>query len=428
MDGGGGDLSLKVRVTPVIDQSKLKGEAKKVETQLNKNIKFMGSFKGVKGASGGGGTGNAAVAGAIGGIFASLTQGVMGALHKMTSMMVESSGMLKGVLKMLNMGFMQILRPIGDVLAMLLRPVAMFFRVIGREIMKRMRAKRNELKAQGLKGSALGWALMEEMPGIYLDVFIEQLGRVDWVSLFLRIGNFLWTMFTEKLPLLLSKLNSLGGLILILIIGAIGTMLVLGTLAGLLLTGIFTAIGPMMALGGLGGGILSTATTAIGTMGVLAGLGAIIFAIAEVALWAASDDAQKTYDRMTSAQDMPAGAPPLPEVAGGNVGYINVNKPGASPDTLVSNLKKEAENLYNMVGGHGQLIPGLAGGGEVLGTGLVNMHAGEVAADKGNLRQLIAEAVSVNNSNTIVIPGSVISDAIDRRIDYYYQTKVANRR
>lgn len=446
MDGGGGELGMRVRITPVIDRGKLNGEAKKVEGVLAKKLKIGagGNLAGL--LKGGGGTGNAAVAGAVGGVFASAMQGLMGIAKKMLSTFVDASPMLKGILKMLNMGFMQILRPIGDTLAIMLRPIAIFFRLIGREIMKRVRDKRKELKAQGLTGMDLGMALMAEIPGIYLDVFMEFLSKVDWVGIFTKIGNFVYTFVTEKLPVILGKmyelgstlfwmiveaigkmpiLATLGGVLLGMIILAVGAMVVLGTLGMVLFTSIMTAVGPMAVLNGLGDAVNGRIMTSIGSMTVLGGLGAAILAIAigAVAMYASSPQAQKDYDRIVGAQPMPAGAPPLEPAGQAKVGYIDVGKPG-------SRWQKPFEDIYNSLGMKGPLIPGLATGGEVLKTGWVNMHAGEVAADKGDLLSSIKEAVSSSGGGnvTVVIPGSAIANAIDNRIDYYYRTKVANRR
>jgi hypothetical protein len=358
--------------------------------------------------------------------------------------------MLKGILKMLNMGFMQILRPIGDTLAIMLRPIAMFFRLIGREIMKRVRDKRKELKAQGLTGMDLGMALMAEIPGIYLDVFMEFLSKVDWVGIFTKIGNFVYTFVTEKLPVILGKLLELGstifwgivnaigkmpllatlGLLLLgMIILAVGAMVVLGTLGMVLFSSIFMSIGPMSVLGGMGGSIMTKTMGAIGPMSTLGTLGAAIFAVALLAAndYVNSSRAQTDVQNLVGATSLPADVPKP----------YNYGQPGEqigagfhASELANGRWQKPFEDLYNSLGGSGQLIPGLATGGQVLKTGWVNMHAGEVAADRGDLLSSIKEAVSSSGGGdvTVVIPGSAIANAIDNRIDYYYRTKVANRR
>lgn len=392
---------------------------------------FSGGMKGL----GGGGLKGAAVAGGVGGMVAGAVMQIPALLKKSFGVLVQSSGQLRGVMKLLERGFLQILRPFADTLALMLRPVALFFRAIGREIMKRVRERRKELKAQGLSGMGLGLALMEDVPGIYLDVLIEYMGKIDWAGLFVKFGEFFWTMLTQKFPEFLSKLGTTGELILLAIIAAIGTMAVLGTLGALVLAAITLGIGPMTLLGGLGAGILSTAMSAIGTMGVLAGLGGLIFAIAETAIWASSPEAQKLYDQLTGGRDQPADQPPLPQLPGGKVGYIDVMKPGANSETLYDNLKKPFEDIYNWMGGSGPLIPGLATGGEVLTTGLVNMHRGEVAQNKGELLRDIrfAAAEAVNGGGqpiqvNVVIPGAVMRAAMIEGTDKYYRERVVSRR
>ncbi len=402
MDGAGGDLGLKVRITPIIDQGKLSGEAKKVEKQINKTMPkdgggILGRLGGFANKMGmGGGVGSAAIAGAVGGLVASAMQGVMGLLKKGLSVLVESSGSLRNVLKLLNMGFLQIIRPFADVLAIMLRPIAMFFRIVGREVMKRVREKRKELKAQGYSGIALGGALMAELPSIYLDVLMEQLGKIDWGTFFSKILSVLWENLTVRLPAFLGKvfeiLNGLGKWIWENIILAIGNLALteLAKFGWWLWTEITEAIGDMaIAIGTFGGWLWTEITEAIGNLGsALSGFGNWL------------------WTEITSAiTNLIPGSGAVKAATGFDIGGMF----GAGFSAL------------------GRVL-GLDSGGLMTSDGLIYAHAGEAVIGTDSLRGMIADAISVNNSNTIVIPGSVIADAIDRRVDYYYKYKVANRR
>ncbi|OPY30356.1 MAG: hypothetical protein A4E31_00406 [Methanomassiliicoccales archaeon PtaU1.Bin030] len=429
---------------------------KSVKGLLPKSLRGM--FSSV--TKGTGGLGQAAVAGGVGGIAAAGVQALIGIGQKMLSFLMQSSASLRNAVRLLNMGFMQIIRPFADTLAMMIRPIALFFRLIGKEIMRRVREKRKELKAQGLRGASLGMALMAEIPGIYLDVFMEFAKKVDWTKILTKIGESVWKFLTEKLPIILEKLRELGVLVLKKIIESIGSMPILATLGLLVLGAIVLAIGTMVVLGTLGALVLGTMTTAIGTMSVLNGLGNSVFskimtsigemsvlgtlgtailgiAIAAVATWASSPQAQTDYDRWTGASNT-TGQPPLPSEGKANVGFIEVGKPGQGSDA--NYWKRPLEDVYNMLGGKGPLIPGLATGGEVTATGLVNVHAGEVVKDKGDLLKALRDTIrsemgsgGFSGNITVNINGDVsrnvqLEQAIRRGIDSYYRERVVNRR
>jgi hypothetical protein len=102
---------------------------------------------------------------------------------------------------------------------------------------------------------------------------------------------------------------------------------------------------------------------------------------------------------------------------------------------MVENLKKEAENIYNMLGGRGKLLPFLDSGGQLLKDGAVYAHAGEVVKDSGEIKDMIYEAVQAASGGgggrtilEMVIPGKAMADAIDRRVDVNFQTEVRRRR
>jgi len=86
--------------------------------------------------------------------------------------------------------------------------------------------------------------------------------------------------------------------------------------------------------------------------------------------------------------------------------------------------------LNILSGGLFSKVTGMASGGMMTGDGLIYAHAGEVVKDRGDIEAMIRAAASSGGGGnvTVVIPGSAMVDAIDRRVDHYYRTKVANRR
>ncbi len=437
MDGDGGGLGLKVKITPVIDRSQLNSEGKKVENQLNKNIKLSGTggfaknfqsvmpksmkggpgslFEGLGAKLGGSGIGKAAVAGGVAGLVVAGVQGILEILKKVFSLLVEASPMLKNVLKMLNMGFMMILRPIGDALAMMLRPIAMFFRAIGRQVMKQVRAKRAELKSQGYSGGALGAALMEEMPRIYLQVLIGALQNIDWGDLWDKYLDLVWKNITERFPAFLATLwqgflDMRQGLI-----DALSGV-------GKWLYGVIADAGKygLDKLGGLGQWLYDRITGKISPFDDLEIIGS------------------KIYDIFVTMYNTMAGM--LNKIPGVNIELLKTYdrlKAEEAANKYVASYKNY-EIVYSATGhAYGykdREIQYLAGGGEMTSDGLIYAHAGEVVKDSGSIKQMIAESVAEamasmgGRGDTFVIPGSAIADAIDRRIDYYYKTKVVNRR
>jgi hypothetical protein len=91
---------------------------------------------------------------------------------KMWKLTVDSSPMLQGVLKVLKIGFDNVLRPIGDTIAMLLMPAVISF--------TRESATAYATFAAALKGAAPG-----EIPGILSAAMTEQM-RI--------LGNFITTL------------------------------------------------------------------------------------------------------------------------------------------------------------------------------------------------------------------------------------------
>lgn len=365
------------------------------------------SFRGMMGSLGGGGLGKAAVAGGVAGLAMAGVQGILDILKKMFSLMLEASPMLRATVKLLNQGFMMILRPLGDTLSMMLRPIAQFFRVIGRQVMKQMRAKRAELKAQGLSGGALGAALMEEMPTMYLQVLIDALANVDWGDIWNKYLDLVWTNITERFPAFLATLW--GGL--------------LGVRDGLIsklsefpqwLWGIMTDISKwgMDVLTGFGTWVWDSLTGKISFGDRLTSIGG------------------KFYDLFVTVYNTFAGY--FNKV----FGFFGVN---------IAMLKTSAElaaDAYNSAYARANYIPGidaktghsyayrdsemprLATGGNILKTGVAIVDRGERVLNPDQAASYGSGTMNVS----IAIPGSALADAIDRRIDSYFRTKVVARR
>jgi len=119
-----------------------------------------GGMSGAPGAKGGkeegfGGLKGAAIAGAVGGAVAAAVGGVKDILGKIWSMLVESSGVLQGIIKLLYRDFMMILKPMGDVIGMALKPLAQFLAQANRTAMQKARA---ETLASGYKPGTAEYA------------------------------------------------------------------------------------------------------------------------------------------------------------------------------------------------------------------------------------------------------------------------------
>ena len=81
---------------------------------------------------------------------------LVGLVHKLTGMIVDSSPMLKGMLKLLNYSVMLILRPIGDFIGFFLRPLIIYFlRSVALPFYKQMRPIMQAL------GARLGMQFMQ---------------------------------------------------------------------------------------------------------------------------------------------------------------------------------------------------------------------------------------------------------------------------
>ena len=119
-----------------IDDSKIRELEKRLMAAMNGKLAGMPNPNPDKGGGGGGIAKNIAKLGVI-----ALGVGSLVALvSKITGMIVDSSPMLKGMLKLLNYSVMLILRPIGDFFGFFLRPIVIYFlRSVALPFYKQMR-------------------------------------------------------------------------------------------------------------------------------------------------------------------------------------------------------------------------------------------------------------------------------------------------
>ena len=95
--------------------------------KLEKRLAAILTGKGITGGSGSGGNGALGKNLAKLGIIATGVVGILALTKKLTGMLVDSSPMLKQMLKLFNFSIMLIFRPIGDFIGFLLRPIMVMF-------------------------------------------------------------------------------------------------------------------------------------------------------------------------------------------------------------------------------------------------------------------------------------------------------------
>jgi len=164
------------------------------------NLPFLGGGGG-GGAAKGGGAGGAAGAAALAAIAAvEILKGILEAIKAVVQRLTEASPLFRGMLKMLNTGFNLVIKPIGDALGYMIRPIARFFITIGRNINIAMAEKAAELQAQGYSGIALGSALLASYPKILLDALMEAIGAADWDGMFSQMLKVLVDNWSRRVP------------------------------------------------------------------------------------------------------------------------------------------------------------------------------------------------------------------------------------
>jgi hypothetical protein len=292
---------------------------------------------------------------------------------------------------------MMILRPLGDALAMMLRPIAMFFRVIGRQVMKQFREKRAELKAEGYSGADLGMALMEEMPTMYLQVLIDSLANVDWGDMWNKYLDIVWTNITERFPAFVATLwDGFMGMR----DGLINTLSGLGSW----LWGVITDVSKwgLDKLTNIGQWLWDSITNKITFGDRLASLGDWLFGGVKSAIG-----------------DLGASLGNL-----GNFLWKMVHNAMASAFNSISkfSLNVLGQNImpFTAMG----TIPMLDTGGDILGTGLAVVHRGERVLNPSEAASYGGQTINVS----VAIPGAAMREAMVSGIDSYYRTRIVNRR
>ena len=168
----------------------------------------LGGAGGAGGASGAGGAGGGAAAAGGVAMVAMLgievLKGIMAILQQIFQRLVEASPSLKAMVKMLNTGFNMIIKPIGDAIGYLLRPIARFFIVIGRNVNMAMAEKVAELQGQGYSSFGISGAMIASLPEIYLKVLVDAFKGIDWDSMINEWARVVTTNFTERIPSLIS--------------------------------------------------------------------------------------------------------------------------------------------------------------------------------------------------------------------------------
>lgn len=350
---------------------------------------------------GGGGLGMAAVAGGVAGIAMAGVQGMMGIMSKVFSTLVESSASLRGVLKLLNIGFMQILRPLGDVLAMLLRPVAAFFRAIGKQVRDWMKQRKEALKQEhpDWTNQEIAAQLFSEMPQEYMDVMFSAIARLDWGTIFTNI---------------LAPIALTIGQFMNPIAGIIKSFEDIKTRA----ENLWNTIKPLFTSAeGVANGIYSLAGR------LYDAIVAIYNAIAGVAnkIPGVHIDLLPTWTELQNMLNSSL-------LATAARGALNA----AGLGTSAVNQAGKRGSIYN--------VDQMAGGGEMASSGLVYAHKGETIKDSGQIRGMIRDAVAEavaamgGGGDTYVLefPARAIVDALDRRtdtrIDLYHKNSIRARR
>jgi hypothetical protein len=186
------DIVLKIRaddqVSRVLDGIKRKAGEALSTGGPGRASSGLGSSLAIGGAAGAVGGGVMAIASFMKEAFTKLIDIGM----KMWKLTVDSSPMLQGVLKVLKVGFDNILRPIGDTIAMLLMPAVMSF--------TRESATAYATFAAALKGAAPG-----EIPGILSAAMTEQMRILgDFITTLIpvitRVVDAVLPAISEALP------------------------------------------------------------------------------------------------------------------------------------------------------------------------------------------------------------------------------------
>ena len=110
------------------------------------------------------------------GIIAIGVGSLVGLVSKISGMMVDSSPMLKQMLKLLNFSVMLILRPIGDFIGFFLKPVIVYM------LRKYVIPFYSEMKKPMMQlGGGLGEQFVNDIPGSLVSMTMPEVGRIPEV-------------------------------------------------------------------------------------------------------------------------------------------------------------------------------------------------------------------------------------------------------
>jgi len=192
---------------------KVKLDASDVKSSGGGLSGLFGGGKKSGGKSGGGGLGGmkglAGIAKIATGVGAALA--VLGGIKKLAGSIVKSSPRLQQILAVMAKSFMLILRPIGDVIANFLRPMAIG---ILRFLIKRRKESKKAAAdgEEGAENSSVAGAKIEGQQDFITS--IEEAGGV--MSNFTGIieaGMFVWNIFSGSLEMLWGSLKIIGAIL-----------------------------------------------------------------------------------------------------------------------------------------------------------------------------------------------------------------------
>jgi len=181
-----------------------------------------GPLGGVLGGGGAGGGIMGAMGGASGGLMGmfaitELAKTGIGLLKKITSVLTEASPLLGGTLKLIYKSLLLWLRPIGDMLATILMPIAKFFALWGRAISKMYAEKYAEYVRGGMSPIAASIkAATESFIEGLVGLFTGSIGDIDIGTNIQTIIGSIVNSFIEavKDPAVMTDLLLIGGAIL----------------------------------------------------------------------------------------------------------------------------------------------------------------------------------------------------------------------
>ncbi len=156
------EKTLGVKTKAVDGKAEGRGFAEQIQKPLQSFARgdFLGGIKGFlkggivggpKAGGGGGGIFGAGILGGLtGGLVVGLLDGIKTAVIKTFELFQQASPMFKRSLRMIHIAVLSIVRPIGDIFGRIMYPIARFFMLWGRAIMKTYREKYAEYIAQGM--------------------------------------------------------------------------------------------------------------------------------------------------------------------------------------------------------------------------------------------------------------------------------------